>query len=158
MGKVVRITPTIQDGIAVSNGIVFDITEVTNVTDRLGGSMLLKSVTAILDAASFPKMDILFFRYGKSGFDLGTLGAVPDSGADTAVLVNEFLGGVTLSAIAAGGSGDLNGTFVQSDLNTDLLLQSGENSQSIFIAAINRNGASFTFDDADDLQIVLGFE
>jgi len=158
MGKTIRITPTIQDGAVVSNGIIFDITEVTNVTDRLGGSMLLKSVTAVLDAASFPKMDILFFVKGASALDLGDLGAVPNAGAAVAISGNQFVGGVTLNAIAAGGSGDLNGTFVQSTLNVDLMLGSEENSQSIYMAGINRNGASFTFDDADDLELVLGFE
>lgn len=158
MGKVITITPTIQDGEVVSNGIIFDITEVTNVTSSLGGTSLLKSISGVLDAASFPKMDILFFRKGTSALDLGDLGSLPDANADAAIIGNEFIGGVTLNAIAAGGSGDMNGTFVQSDLNTDLMVASDENSQSIFIAGINRNGASFTFDDADDLQLVLGFE
>ena len=158
MGKTIRITPTIKDGAVVSNGIIFDITEVTNVTDGLGGTQLLKSISAILDAASFPKMDILFFRKGSAVLDLGTLGSLPDSAASAAINGNEFIGGVTLNAIAAGGSGDLNGTFVQSTLNVDLMLGSEENSQSIYMAGINRNGASFTFDDADDLELVLGFE
>ena len=158
MGKTIRITPTIQDGAVVSNGIIFDITEVTNVTDRLGGSMLLKSVTAVLDAASFPKMDILFFADGLDLFDLGDLGAVPNAAATGAISGNRFMGGVTLNGIAAGGSGDLNGTFVQSALNVDLMVESIKNTQSIYIAGINRSGASFTFDDADDLELVLGFE
>lgn len=158
MGKTIRITPTIQDGAVVSNGIIFDITEVTNVTDRLGGTQLLKSISAILDAASFPKMDILFFRKSSDVLDLGILGQLPDAGADAAITGREFIGGVTLNGIAAGGSGDLNGTFVQSTLNVDLMVASEENTQSIYMAGINRSGASFTFDDADDLELVLGFE
>lgn len=158
MGKTIRITPTIQDGAVVSNGIIFDITEVTNVTDRLGGAQLLKSISGVLDAASFPKMDILFFKRGSEALDLGTLGQLPDSGAAAAISGNKFVGGVTLNGIAAGGSGDLNGTFVQSALNVDLMVASEENTQSIYIAGINRSGASFTFDDADDLELVLGFE
>ena len=155
MKKVVKIYPTTAVVSVATNGLLFDVTEIPNVTSRLGGTTLLKSVVAIAESSTqYPETDLIFFKKGDSS--LGTIGSVLDSNSATAINDNELIGVVSLAGVDENESADLGSLFVSSTLNIDLLLESDKNEQSIYVAGIARE--AYDSDSSFEIKLSLGFE
>jgi len=155
MNKVIRVVPTTHDSSVVDNGLLFNPTEIPNATSRLGGTVLLKSVTSVIDSAvSHPEIDLIFFKKGTD--DIGTLGAALTTGAETAIENNVLIGVVSMPTVPSDGSADLSNLFVSSNLNVDLLLEADENKQSVYVAGIVR--AAYTADSAAEITLSFGLE
>ena len=156
MNKVIRITPTTHDSTVADNGLFFDMTELTNVTSRLGGTALLKSVTSqVASDAGHPQMDLLFFKKLSVG-SLGTLGSALSGVAAQAIGSNELIGVVSMPTVPADGSADLEDLFVSSNLNIDLVLEADDNKQSIYVASIVR--AQYVSGEDTNVTLSFGFE
>lgn len=156
MNKVIRISPTTHDGTVADNGLFFDITELPNATSKLGGTVLLKSVTSqVVSNAGHPQMDLLFFKK-KAALTLGDLGSALSALSGAAIKTNELIGVVSMPTVPADGSADLEGLFVSSNLNIDLVLEADDNKQSIYVASIVR--AQYVSDTDTNVTLSFGFE
>lgn len=150
----VEVTPTCFVGTLDRGEVLFDLTEVKGVVPTHGGSALLKSVTYIDLDDQVPSggAAILFFKKGLNS--IGSLGAPPNI-TDANLIANEYLGDVTVPAPAAGTKGDLIASYSQSVNNVDLVIDTADGSNSIYIASTS--GATQTR-TAEGLRIRLGFE
>lgn len=166
MGKVIRQTPTSVSGTCVDNGILFGapgalLKEIPNVTDRLGGAATLKSIsfTAVTETAS-PDVDVFFFR-GPSG-DAGSTNQIPNASFVASLIANsKCLGKVNFPSVDADESIFItdvsnNEMYVSVKNNVDLVVESEENSQSIYYIGIARE--SVTVGSAGDFGLVFNFQ
>jgi len=116
----------------------------------------LKSVTSqVASNAGHPQMDLLFFKK-KAALTLGNLGSALASSSAPAIKSNELIGVVSMPTVPADGSADLDGLFVSSNLNIDLVLEADDNKQSIYVASIVR--AQYVSGEDTNLTLSFGFE
>lgn len=150
----VEVTPVCFVGSLNRGQVLFDLTEVKGVVPTHGGSALLKSVTYIDldDQVSTGGAVVLFFKKGLNS--IGPLGSSPNI-TDVNLIANEYLGDVTISNPVAGARGDLISSYSQSVNNVNLVIDTSDGSNSIYIASIS--GATQTR-TAEGLRIRLGFE
>jgi hypothetical protein len=148
----VEVTPVCSTGPMVQGVIAFNPIEIKGVVPSHGGSALLKSVTYIdLDDLA-NACTLVFFRKGTH--DIGTLGAAPSIN-DARLLENGFIGDVNIPAPVTKTHGDFTNSYSQSVNNIDLVIDTADGSNSIYMAGL-ANGAGTH--SADGLRIRLGFE
>lgn len=166
MGKVIRQTPTAVPGTCADNGILFGalgafLKEIPNVTDRLGGAAILKSISfTATTATASPDVDIFFFR-GPSG-DAGAPNHIPNASFVASLIANsKCLGKVNFPSVDADESifitdASNNEMYVSVKNNVDLVVESEEDSQSIYYIGIARE--SVTVGAAGDFTVVFNFQ
>lgn len=148
----VEVTPVCSTSAMAGGVIAFNPIEVKGVVPTHGGSALLKSATYIdlddLDNAC----TLVFFRKGLH--DIGALGGAP-SITDAELLANGFIGDVNIPAKVGKSKGDFTASYSQSVNNIDLVIDTADGSNSIYMAGL-ANGAGTH--SAEGLRIRLGFE
>lgn len=165
MAKVIRNIPTAAAGTCVDNGILFggtngSLKQLENVTDRLGGTALLKSMSLQASTAgASPAVDVFFFK--KSG-DLGDINSVPTAGLTaSAITDSEYLGKVHFPSVDADESIFISQItdeemYISVKNDIGLLVESDENSQSIYYIGIAREAVTVVA--AGDFSLVFNFE
>jgi len=148
----VEVTPVCSTGTMAQGVIAVNPIEVKGVVPSHGRSALLKSVTYIdLDDLA-NACTLVFFKNGLH--NLGTLGSAPNI-TDAEVLANGFLGDVNIPAPVAKTKGDFTGSYSQSVNNIDLVIDTSDGSNSIYMAGLANGAGTHT---AEGLRIRLGFE
>lgn len=148
----VEVTPDCSTGVMAQGVVAFNPIEIKGVVQTHGGSALLKSVTYIdLDDLA-NACTLVFFRKGTH--NVGTLGSAPNI-TDAQLLENGFIGDVNIPAPVTKTKGDFVGSYAQSVNNIDLVIDTADGSNSIYMAGL-ANGAGTH--SANGLRIRLGFE
>lgn len=148
----VEVRPTCYVGSADAGELAWDITEVKGVVPTHGGSALLKSIAVTdLDDQS-ESSTILFFKKGINS--IGSLGSNP-SITDAQIVENVFLGAVQAVKPVANVNGDLETAYCGSVGNIDVVIDTADGSNSIYIAGLAIGTRTYS---AEGTIIRLGFE
>ena len=164
MKKVIISPANSTVGTCADNGILFSFSEagspveVKNVTDSLGGTAKIKSLSFVANTSgASPAVDVFFFKKKES---LGDRNSVPSADKAAAAAAN-CLGKVHFPSVDEGESIFItdvtnNERYVSVKNNVDLIVESNENSQSIYYIGIAREAVNVA--SALDFKIIFGFE
>ena len=160
-GKIIRITPTLDNGTAFAqHDVLCDSTEIPNAVRVKGGTSKLVRVEIHNHLDTTCDIDIVFTE---KQANLGTKNSAVGSGSlwtETLAKAAGFLGVIKfdVSATECDLVNSLTSAWPNSQLNqpNTMLLQGAENSTSVYFAAIDRTG-SLDFGN-DDLEFVFHIE
>ena len=164
LGKVIRVTPTIQAAAYDAGDVLFLTTEIPNAVPVKGGTSRLVGINVLDQADQGKDIDIIFMQVSTnliSSLSPGSSGGVAISDADalTAKILgntninfsDNFFDLINLRMTTAGGS-DNN----QYDSPLPILLQAEDDSTSVYFAAKARE--AYTAAAIDDLTFTFHIE
>ena len=142
---VFAVRPTVTTNACSDGEIIFNATKISNLVNTKGGSCMIQSVQIVDDDLNGAAMDLIFFN---ALLTLGTPGGAIDA-SDGAVPDN-ILGIVTVTNYFNGVNWEIGHKE-----NIGLIIKAADEVRDIYVAAVNRSGASKTY-TASGLRLRIG--
>jgi len=141
---IITVTPTCDTGGTDDNDVLFDYVEIPNAVAVPGGSAIIQSITVLDKDDVGAAIDLVF---ADADTDLGTIDAAvsdDDTGAEG------ILGYTAITSYFDGIAWQIG-----SKNNVGMVVKAVAGSKSIYVAGVNRNGASIT-QTASGIVIKIG--
>jgi hypothetical protein len=158
----VRVTPVLIAGVTDDGDVAFNATEIPKAVRTKGGTSMLTSITIIDKDGEAHDLDLIFMQVQTNIGVQGSPPAINDANLQAAKVigaVNLDWSDVDVSVTQDSGSASI-ASFAQFSGNNQgfspLIVQSEENSTSIYFTAIAKEGIAWAA--TDDVEFVFGFK